>query len=960
MGDDNFSPPGTSSYSSNTLHVGDGTWDISRDTFLLPNLVGMNFDTMRYNGMGNRFRGLPEYHRLIVGHGVLAAITFLGIVPLAIFFAKYGFFDRRRSMKIHVYLQILTVFLSTVILVLGWFAVGPERSLSNPHHGIGVAIYTLIMFQFLYGWLMARAERRRKNPMELTRTPLKVWLHKLLGRTVAILAFVQIPLGLTLYGSPKVLFILFGVWGALLIFAYLALDRYYFEKRPVEFGIHGRGRQGGPTEYYSDYGSYLSGTRTDFVQDERPPKKEHHWGRDILAVGGLLGAYEAFKHRKSAKREEREQAELDEERRHSQGPPRMSGARPPGSLLLSSGPYDQSTTGPGGPHRRPGSRPPGRQRPESGMSTESWEDEKFHQRSENHTWRNRLLTGAAGFAAFEGFKSFLNRRRGKDSDYNETGRYRPPLGGNQSFVSQTDVSRIQNGHAPFSPGTPGGRVGGAPIPPSPMTPSRPPQQRRPSVDSLSYADEESYAGRPMPPQHEESHTLRNSIATFGAIAGFKEWNKSRRERNERQRSDRIRRQELDNEDLYNRRISGNYPRPGDGGHGRSSIDETVMTGVTTEGPGYSGTNQNSSRYNVPPRPPTSGGPPPDTLHPPLPAGAGTISTSAVGSSMPPNTYDQGFSQHNQQSVNVTQQGYTLPPPPPGPPPGGMNQPLQYPQPDSGVLQMPSGSVNPDPSRLVSQGHPGRDAAAAGLAGAALGGMAARRRHSQSPARDNSQQDIRRRVQRQERRGSVTSSAGNTGSNLPGNESVNSPPISVKVKMHNDGRATLRRLPPDEAAAERAQRRQERRQRSRRGSSISSNGDASPGGAGGRYRRTGGPPPAMRSSSTQPITDIPPIPPSHSSSAGRRASELNLPPALPGGMLSSVSPSRPPPHGESPSGTHGLSPQGQPIVGSGLSGDVGSPGTGTDVSAFADNRRRRRAERARRLEAARGSNRVEFE
>jgi len=32
------------------MHVGDGTWDTEKDTFLLPNLVGLNFATMRYNG----------------------------------------------------------------------------------------------------------------------------------------------------------------------------------------------------------------------------------------------------------------------------------------------------------------------------------------------------------------------------------------------------------------------------------------------------------------------------------------------------------------------------------------------------------------------------------------------------------------------------------------------------------------------------------------------------------------------------------------------------------------------------------------------------------------------------------------------------------------------------------------------------------------------------------------------
>lgn len=45
-----LTPAGSSAYSSNTMYVGDGTWDAQRNTFLLPNLVGLNFGTMRYNG----------------------------------------------------------------------------------------------------------------------------------------------------------------------------------------------------------------------------------------------------------------------------------------------------------------------------------------------------------------------------------------------------------------------------------------------------------------------------------------------------------------------------------------------------------------------------------------------------------------------------------------------------------------------------------------------------------------------------------------------------------------------------------------------------------------------------------------------------------------------------------------------------------------------------------------------
>jgi hypothetical protein len=50
MADSGLTAAGSSTYSSNTLHVGDGTWDTQRDTFLLPNLMGLNFETMRYNG----------------------------------------------------------------------------------------------------------------------------------------------------------------------------------------------------------------------------------------------------------------------------------------------------------------------------------------------------------------------------------------------------------------------------------------------------------------------------------------------------------------------------------------------------------------------------------------------------------------------------------------------------------------------------------------------------------------------------------------------------------------------------------------------------------------------------------------------------------------------------------------------------------------------------------------------
>lgn len=55
-----FSAPGAVSYDSNTMVVGDGTWDFSKNTFLLPNLQGNNFETTRYNGKLPLIRRMEE------------------------------------------------------------------------------------------------------------------------------------------------------------------------------------------------------------------------------------------------------------------------------------------------------------------------------------------------------------------------------------------------------------------------------------------------------------------------------------------------------------------------------------------------------------------------------------------------------------------------------------------------------------------------------------------------------------------------------------------------------------------------------------------------------------------------------------------------------------------------------------------------------------------------------------
>ena len=124
-------------------------------------------------GMGNRFRELPGYHSLIRAHGVIAAITFLGCVPAAILILRFYGRNPRSALRFHIWLQVVTLLLATVVFVLGWVAVGPSRSLTNPHHAIGLTIYVLIWFQVIAGWWVHKREKGKRRLYE----PLKVMVR---------------------------------------------------------------------------------------------------------------------------------------------------------------------------------------------------------------------------------------------------------------------------------------------------------------------------------------------------------------------------------------------------------------------------------------------------------------------------------------------------------------------------------------------------------------------------------------------------------------------------------------------------------------------------------------------------------------------------------------------------------------------------------------------------------------
>lgn len=207
---------------------------------------------------------MTGYHTLVEAHGTLAAITFLLIVPASILMMRFYGRRPRSAVVFHIWLNILALLLSTVVIMLGAFAVGHKRSLTNPHHGIGVAIYVLMWFQLFGGWLVHRWERGRRY----VHMPLKAMLHNWVGRAVALLGIVQVPLGLTLYGSPKYLFALFTLWATGLVVAYFTLE-WLHERRRADYGNQG--------SVYSD----------EVVDETRPDHRHAGWGK--LAAAGLAG-----------------------------------------------------------------------------------------------------------------------------------------------------------------------------------------------------------------------------------------------------------------------------------------------------------------------------------------------------------------------------------------------------------------------------------------------------------------------------------------------------------------------------------------------------------------------------------------------------------------------------------------------------------------------------------------------
>lgn len=510
------------------------------------------------------------------------------------------------------------------------------------------------------------------------------------------------------------------------------------------------------------------------------------------------------------------------------------------------------------------SRHDSRSRVESRFTDSYLSDEKYAgTKKKGGTWRDRLLGAGAAAGGIFAVRSLFNRdKRHAPTETGSDVSYSRPLG--PSEVTQTDLSRLEEGRAPESPANRRDdwrrteaieTAQAAAMAGSPLRHDHRPPRTEGSLDSFdsrtSFSDE--HDTRP----HERSYGLKEGLATLG-VAGYLKhsWGK-RRTKKEDARVEAIRQQDMEQERMA-RKASQRRKYTGDGAPPRRTRPPSTILSSQSD---FTGVTPSLARPDIP-LPPTAG-PPTGPIRPP--------------------PHAEVLSESGSEAYNS---------------PGG--RPHRRHHSEAGGLLLPA-LVGAAAAPAVSTGSPSR------------------RTHSQ---RRSSRED---------------------------SGSVASPPVSVKVKMHNDGRhVTLRRLNEEEAAAEREARRKDRQRRNQNGSrsSLSDLGKD-------RWRRNE----ALEAQQAQEMAQTAvPLPPPPQIGAPLRMPEpvMPLPPPPPG----------PPPMGTSAPGYITLPPP--PPIPAAANSVLSSPqgtqvyGTETDVSgAYDTNRRRRRAERAQAKQARQGGGRVEF-
>jgi hypothetical protein len=337
---------------------------------------------------------------------------------------------------------------------------------------------------------------RKKNRLHW---PLSLMLHSWVGRATALLGLAQVPLGLTLYGSPAFLFVLYALWTFGLLVLYFVLEWLAGRRQERHGGAaapYGTGYGGSEGSYYSEH---VTG---------QPQKEGRGWGKWLAAGAGAAGLAALWRRRSNREKE-----------------------RPTTSVA------------------------------DSESSATSWwssEQEKKRPQKESTGLGTRLMQVGALAGGLAAVKKLFGRRD-KDED-SHVGPYRPPLGGNTSYTGTSDsMSRVEEGLPPHRPVTPTGASPGHvrpshPLAQPPMTPGR-----RHSEDSYSYY---SYMSGSPSHQDRKGNTFRNALAAGGAAFAVRQLFKNRRQKKEERRAEDLRKQRLEEERLARANSAHKYTGDG--------------------------------------------------------------------------------------------------------------------------------------------------------------------------------------------------------------------------------------------------------------------------------------------------------------------------------------------------------------------------------------------------------------
>lgn len=167
------------------------------------------------------------YNNLVKAHASLMTTTFLLLIPIGIFFSRFGRKFISRWVKIHMVLMLsTTTFPFLAAFICAYFSATPDNFTSS-HTQIGLTIFLLIWIQIFLGLTnhIIYNYRTKRNNIPLKRFWYN-YIHIWLGRIVFLLGICNIPIGLNLYAVPNFYYILYAIWTFFLLCVFIILEVY--------------------------------------------------------------------------------------------------------------------------------------------------------------------------------------------------------------------------------------------------------------------------------------------------------------------------------------------------------------------------------------------------------------------------------------------------------------------------------------------------------------------------------------------------------------------------------------------------------------------------------------------------------------------------------------------------------------------------------------------------------------